>query len=506
MNICSCVVNAATHLPFFRSPEQERLLAELFVFAKEPLTLWSVTRPQTNVYDRTTRLSRVDRLEDQRDPPIGMAAMLANLLPGVRQLRAPLAAGYLWLFALWLVLEPALPTETEAQGLAASIYRLGDLVTAFGLAVVVSFAAYLIGSLSVSLVSWPSPRTLSIPGRRTRSWSSPLSPHAETALSDMAGSIGTELQGVISKVGLDVGEFLDQNGIPSPPADLDSKISYRAKPRLRRKDRAFIGPGAAEPADYEALDRNRIATAVARDLDIIETTRLLGRDQELYSAVDRFRAETEFRIALELPLLVLGIVIGLRAGWPWLAVSILISGALCVALFADAVKVQRRANDLLVDVLTDGRVQSPTVERLRNRAKRLTAPKSAADRADEATNEIALAIKRATRRLDLVGRSEPSLAVEAEKEALRIHPVIEKSRGVLPDHVLESAAAAGATLVALAQKWVAQMRGEGFEVDAGAAVEQAADEYAQFLRRSDEHLERMRTAEKNPPPQTNEPG
>jgi hypothetical protein len=411
-----------------------------------------------------------------------MAAMLTNLLPGVRQLRAPLAAGYLWLFALWLVLEPALPTETEAQGLAASIYRLGDLVTAFGLAVVVSFAAYLIGSLSVSLVSWPSPRTLSIPGRRTRSWSSPLSPHAETALSDMAGSIGTELQGVISKVGLDVGEFLDQNGIPSPPADLDSKISYRAKPRLRRKDRAFIGPGAAEPADYEALDRNRIATAV-----------------------DRFRAETEFRIALELPLLVLGIVIGLRAGWPWLAVSILVSGALCVALFADAVKVQRRANDLLVDVLIDDRVLSPTVERLRKRAKQLAAPKSAADRADEATNEIALAIKRATRRLDLVGRSEPSLAVEAEKEALRIQRVIEKSRDLLPDDVLELAAEAGATLVALAQKWVAQMRGEGFEVDAGAAVEQAADEYAQFLRRSDEHLERMRTAEKNPPPQTNEP-
>jgi len=39
VNLYSCFVKSRSGLPLFKSPEQERLLAELFVFAQEPLSL-----------------------------------------------------------------------------------------------------------------------------------------------------------------------------------------------------------------------------------------------------------------------------------------------------------------------------------------------------------------------------------------------------------------------------------------------------------------------------------
>ena len=44
MNICSYFVNPRSRLPIFRSPEQERLLAELFVFAQGPESLSELAR------------------------------------------------------------------------------------------------------------------------------------------------------------------------------------------------------------------------------------------------------------------------------------------------------------------------------------------------------------------------------------------------------------------------------------------------------------------------------
>ena len=44
MNLYSQFVKAGSRLPLFRSPEQERLLAELFVFAHEPLALSELAR------------------------------------------------------------------------------------------------------------------------------------------------------------------------------------------------------------------------------------------------------------------------------------------------------------------------------------------------------------------------------------------------------------------------------------------------------------------------------
>jgi hypothetical protein len=81
--------------------------------------------------------------------------MLTSLLPGLRELRAPLASGYLWLVALGLIVEPHVPDRAEATGLMASVYRLTEGLSSVGLGVAATFAAYLIGSLSLALGSTP---------------------------------------------------------------------------------------------------------------------------------------------------------------------------------------------------------------------------------------------------------------------------------------------------------------------------------------------------------------
>src|SRR4051812_18812592 len=76
--------------------------------------------------------------------------MLASLLPGLRELRTPLAAGYLWLvFAFFVCGSPADISAAPGplQDLASAVEALGKTALAVG----VSFMAYLIGSVSADL-------------------------------------------------------------------------------------------------------------------------------------------------------------------------------------------------------------------------------------------------------------------------------------------------------------------------------------------------------------------
>jgi hypothetical protein len=81
-----------------------------------------------------------------RDAAGGMA-MLANLLPGLRDLRGPLAVGYTWILVLWLLFADHLPRErSESSGAMGKLFDLGDLLGPTVILAVVSFVAYMIGS------------------------------------------------------------------------------------------------------------------------------------------------------------------------------------------------------------------------------------------------------------------------------------------------------------------------------------------------------------------------
>lgn len=71
--------------------------------------------------------------------------MFASVLPGVRELRTPLAVGFLWLLIAWLIWGRFLPSEESADGVVDSLYQLFDVLGVAALLAAISFAAYLVG-------------------------------------------------------------------------------------------------------------------------------------------------------------------------------------------------------------------------------------------------------------------------------------------------------------------------------------------------------------------------
>ena len=78
-------------------------------------------------------------------------SFLTNLLPGLRQLRTPLAAGLIWLFAGWLAFAPAIPDRATATGVIADVYRLSAAVGKVPTLAAAAFAAFLVGVLSARI-------------------------------------------------------------------------------------------------------------------------------------------------------------------------------------------------------------------------------------------------------------------------------------------------------------------------------------------------------------------
>ncbi|MDV6262341.1 hypothetical protein [Rhodococcoides yunnanense] len=72
--------------------------------------------------------------------------MLTTILPGLRDLRTPLAAGYLWLLALFLVVVDWLPSAGVDDAALSQLIRWGGSVGTTTLLGVLTFVAYLVGS------------------------------------------------------------------------------------------------------------------------------------------------------------------------------------------------------------------------------------------------------------------------------------------------------------------------------------------------------------------------
>ena len=73
--------------------------------------------------------------------------MLASLLPGLREVRAPLAAGYLWLVVGWLLLHDRVDKGASASGAVDALAELRDAIGLGGIAAAATFVAYVLGAL-----------------------------------------------------------------------------------------------------------------------------------------------------------------------------------------------------------------------------------------------------------------------------------------------------------------------------------------------------------------------
>jgi hypothetical protein len=242
---------------------------------------------------------------------------LASLLPGVRHLRAPLAAGYLWLLSAWIFLHDDVKQASD-EGAVAAFGELRNELSVAAVGVAVSFGAFIAGALT-------QPVGMAIPLYIAR---------------------------VYRALRVEEGYYL--------PAEL----SVRRAKLLREMELRQIQDLADAMPHFplgewleKELQGTRLAEAVVReDLPLIHR-RLAGNEAttELFAEIDRTQSEAELRLAVWLPLAVAMVAFaGSQWGWDsaWIAAPAAV--AVATALAVQGIRRLRAANDTLIDVVRLG--------------------------------------------------------------------------------------------------------------------------------------------------------
>jgi DNA-binding transcriptional ArsR family regulator len=343
--------------------------------------------------------------------------MLVSLLPGVRELRAPLAAGYLWLVTFWIALAPRVPALISTEGVYRDIYNLGQAVGKPAIAIASAFVAYLIGTLSVGVTSVINLR-LSSSNRFSAAVKTPIAQavlerieerlKADSKLLEQADSklleqalssvrahfsalnetgltlssvrthfsalneTGLTLIDAIDKfeISLDLREFTYRHS-PTTDSQTITNIWYKGASAGHEPLAAAMILALQKDSDFTFLMSNAtIRRQLIRGLvdldsyvdDCIEdlpslAVRLVGKEPEVYGAYDRLRAESEFRLGVAVPLAALFLTMAYRSAPIWV-LGVLI----CVALAELGRRSSMQAFAQLAESLHAKRLESPVLE------------------------------------------------------------------------------------------------------------------------------------------------
>ena len=206
--------------------------------------------------------------------------MLANVLPGIREIRAPLAAGYLWLLCGWLIFD--LPSGNELDGPVREVVELAQRVPDSAVAIALSFAAYLIGSLSEDLFTrllrtLPAARQLSVePVSRRQDLSGPA---AATPSGEAASPIATNITSAQNPEG----ELRESTSLPPTRAHLQDQL------------------GSPPVPAQQAIEQGAVQQEIAR----------------LGNSIERLESEDTLRLALLPPLAVLATYLMIAQNLLW---------------------------------------------------------------------------------------------------------------------------------------------------------------------------------------------
>jgi len=237
--------------------------------------------------------------------------ILANAIPGFRDLRAPVIAGYLWLLLAWGLVNPNLSRRPHDR-LGEAFFELGHRVGHIGIAIAVSVAAYFVGSLS-------------------QIFSTMYAQVASQALSRATYGIESSTRQQIEKIAL---AFQDELRASSSP--IADEVRQGLNERVKR-------------ADAEASSELNLPA-----------TLLVGGEPQLFAEVDRLRAESELRLAVALPLISLSCLASVESSWIWS-----VGGLAAAVLFVDGLRKERSSKQLVSNAIARGLIKSSSIEELR---------------------------------------------------------------------------------------------------------------------------------------------
>lgn len=235
--------------------------------------------------------------------------VLVNALPGVRDVRAPVTAGYLWLLAAWLALDPDLNAEPN-DGLGHALHSLGDEIGVVGIGVAVSVAAYLIGVVSQEM-------SVRVLGRVVGRW------------------LDEEKQALRNRI-----RELFDGAVPAVKA-------------------AGLTPEDESERVAKIGERRKVASRdVIEELEL-PATLLVGSHEVLFAEVDRLHAEGDFRIAIVPPLVALTIVTAVASD----SLAWLVALAPTAVIAWQGTRRRRQSERLIAQAIRSGRVDSPALQK-----------------------------------------------------------------------------------------------------------------------------------------------
>jgi hypothetical protein len=208
--------------------------------------------------------------------------VLANVLPGIREIRAPLAAGYLWLLCGWLIFD--LPSEDALQGPAREVVDLAEPVPDSAIAIAVSFAAYLIGSISEDLFT----RLLSsIPGARQ------VAVLPISLRRDLSGPAATSSGGESPS---HRAAPMTYSGVAETTASGDAELTSSPRTSAPQPE-----PHPLQEPAQQQLEQGAVQQEIAR----------------LGNSIERLESENALRLALVPPLATLACYLAIAQDWLW---------------------------------------------------------------------------------------------------------------------------------------------------------------------------------------------
>jgi hypothetical protein len=237
--------------------------------------------------------------------------VLGVLIPGLREVRAPLLAGALLLAAAYLLLFDAADDVLAEPEVSDGLQSLYDLLGRNGFLAAAAIVAYLLGTVFTRLMT-ASMRTFTLA----------LVPRIASA------------------------EFVRTGG---------SRWLHFFRPFSRPSVRRILP--LCEQNQCQAED-------VLTDIVVSGGKRLLANARDLYIEYDRLRAEAELRLAVVAPALLLAVVVTLQvpATLATEAVAIVVVWAIAVLVLVDAVALTRHANSMYAHAVADGVVTTPTLD------------------------------------------------------------------------------------------------------------------------------------------------
>lgn len=232
--------------------------------------------------------------------------MITNLLPGLRDLRTPLAVGYLWLVALWLLLHKYLPASIDAaKGPLKSLYQLGDFVGNKMLLAAVTFVAYLLGSLLVKYFK----ARMSYDGKSE----------------DQEGDFELPNTGWFERV------FLNGDLLVSATRQLVSFVDTRLRELQNVMDRTLHREilearelPVVQKHEYEPIYNLRSAyvSGIVADFQLVGI-QLQAKNRDFWDTYDRKFTEMQFRHGIAPPLVAIIFIISWQSSWFWLFLLII---------------------------------------------------------------------------------------------------------------------------------------------------------------------------------------